>query len=573
MKMRIALRYISILPFLLILVACKDDDYIDKAYSEIEGIRFTGDISDADRLLTRADKYNITQEFFDCDFHLCVGGSNSEGKDSTDVSTYVIPSGYEGALIPKSGNLSLNWYSRENIHGFWGWTMPIDTLYIPSRKDLTDGIRIPFLNTDLNQTAGTTGVDWKEDAWGNGRYYEQMIGAYFGPTTYIENGIYVPLHFQHIVSKIFLKNLYVIDNYNVTTSSSLKGVITFYGMPGEATLYPCPQDKDGNYTRPVVVMPRTESGGEWDYDQKSRVSYAMTNSSKYYDWEGHTSHTTTSSYKDCWYVCPELDFSRLEYKIEIYEYDKNAEEWTLSPTHGMRGAFYGDFRNVKFKRTGSSGYDNPDGGDETILHAGEYLELTIYLYEKGNPTVQGTFKSWTSRTGTGSSHVEQGIYSYEQLTEMAEVMKSGDPDRIEEYYEMNGSGRDTSEDPEGMYPDYKEKYGQELKILELFDDIGNESYGSTTKLKSLEVADGYILDGQGHTVNVSSSPLTLGPVRDIYIKYHNNSSTSAVIIYIDKMGQVWKVDPYTFVETRTNYNVNDASSNPFTLTFSSGAVS
>lgn len=557
---------------LFLCASCNEERIED--YPETDGIRFRADISIPESPSTRADdRYYVTTEFYDCDFHLRVAGQDYEGVDNDGMSTYVIPSGYEGALIPKAGEKTLNWFSRDHEHEFWGWTMPQDQDYRPSEEDIENGITITFHDTDLSQTANSSASEWKEGVWANGKSLEQMIGAHIGPFTYVENGIYVPMHFQHIVSKIFLKNLYVINNYNTVSTSNLKGVITFLGMPGTATLYPCPKDKDGNNTIPKVVMPAGKTTEEWDYDQKSRVSYALTNFSQNYFWEGHTSTATTYAEKDCWYVCPELDFSKMEYKIEIYEYDNEKEEWVPNLSHGRQGAFYGDFSKVKFTRTGSAKYDNPGGGDETILHAGEYLELTIYLYEKGNPSVQGTIKAWTSRSGTGSSHVHQGIYSYEQLTEMNSLMSGTDKKSIEEFYEMNGSGRDTGDDPEDEYPDYEKIYGQELKILELFEDIGNNSYGTSTKLSSLYVADGYILDGQGHTVNVSSSPLTLGPVRDVYLKFHNNGNTSASILYIDKMGQVWKVDPYTFVETRTEYNVNDVDKNPFQINFSTGKPS
>lgn len=565
-------KYIYLLVLTLLMAGCSAEDVEQSAYEGVEGVRFVAYVADSEQMGTRADdSYYITTEFYDCDFHLCVGGYNYDDIFNSDMSTYVIPSGFEGALIPK-GDKEVNWFSRDRYHHFWGWTIPTDLEYTPQPEDIENGITIHFYNTDMNY-ANDTGKEWKEEtAWNNGKCLEQMIGAHSGPMTYEENGIYVPLHFQHIVSKVFLKNLYVIDTYNIKTTSDLKGVITFYGMPTEATLYPCPKDDKGNEMRPRVDLPPGKTTPEWDYDQKNRVSYAMTNTSRSYFWEGHTNTGTNYMYKDCWYIPPELDFSRLEYKIEIYEYNKTTQEWELSLTHGRQGAYYGDFSSVVFKRDGTSKYDDPAGGDETILHAGEYMELTIYLYEKGNPTVQGTLKNWTSRSGTGSSHVHQGVYSYDQLSEMVNAMKESDLQAIEEFYEMNGSGRDTGTDPEDEYPDYESIYGQELKIIELFDDIGNNSYGTSSKLSSLEVADGYILDGQGHTVNVSSSPLTLGPVRDVYIKYHNVGSTAATILYIDKMGNVFRVDPYTFVETPLGYNVNNASSNPFTIKFGSGEV-
>lgn len=574
----------------LLLAGCMGDRFADDPYEGFEGIRFRADVSDSPQLSTRADEsYYVSTQFYDCDFYFRVEEYPPSPDEHTadfdaaksSSSVYVIPSGYEGAVIPKFFKVdpgdesipqdqwpvhtekTLNWFSRDIEHGFWGWTLPTVQDYRPETATHDGYITIPFEDTDLSATTSSTADTWKEGVWGNGRELEKMIGAYAGPYIYNEAGIYIPIHFRHLVSKIFLKNLTVVNNFSGGSVSNLKGVITLYGVPREAHFYPCPYDKEtGEPTYPYVDKPEG-----WDYDDKSRVSYAITNVSKDYKWEGHS-----LSEKDCWYICPELDLSQLEFRIDIYEYKNGG--WELSRSHGKQGAYYGDFRNIEIKRTGNNNYDSGEGGDETVLHAGEYLELSISLYEKGNPAVNGTITSWTTVSKrTGSSHVEQGLYSIEQMKDFSSVMGKGDEQAINDYFELNGSGRDTGADPEGEYPDYEEIYGKELKVFELFDDIGADSSGTATTTKMgnpLNVADGYILDGQGHTINVTAyNPFKVGMVRDVYLRYY--SGNVEYIVYIDKMGNIWKVDPKTYKETPTGYNVNTGYT-PININLSTGLV-
>ena len=579
------------------------DPYEEYGY---DGIRFKATVGAPEAINTRAEAktYNVSSKFYDCNFYLWVSGNDIHGNPKAKGSTYVIPSGYEAALIPATGAKTLNWFSREDPHDFWGIALPnqFDLLspdngqaaggkYTPAEDQLEDFIYVDFPGSRISDLLDAQGSKWSYTldgenttdttwCWRNGQDLEQVIGAYSGPHVYNENGIYVPLQFRHLLSKVFLKSLVVVNNYDGTTTSSssstnyinnnLRGEITFYGMPSRAKLYPCPVDETTGEARYPYMEAREENGDAWGYDQSHRVTYAITDHPRKYKWEGY--EPTSVNYFDCWYICPELDFSMMEFKIEIYEF--TGGQWVLSTKYGNQGAYYGDFSAVTFKRDGTSPYQSPDGDDLTILHAGEFLELTIYLYEKGNPSVRGTITASTNNNRDGSSYVHQGLYSIEQVKDFSSIMGGNNEQEKNEYFELNGSGRTTADDPEGAYPDYEEIYGQELRIFELFDDIGSEASGTstTTKVASpFNVSDGYILDGQGHTVNVASSSMKIGNMRNIYLRYYYNNVER--IVYIDNMGNVWLVDPYTFEEKPTNYNVNDVTTNPKTLNLSNGQVS
>lgn len=609
--MRTGILTSGLLMMLFVLAGCTRDESAGSIGLQQEELEFGAVVCGTENIETRARSnsyvYNVTTDYYGyADFYVTVSGMTESGEQRRESSIYEIPSGAAAMISPKTviedgvttREKTLNWFSRTKEHLFWAWAANRDFYKYGTNKVKDDGnVEITFPGSSLNETTNSTANYWKSNGddvtpvvWKNGEDLEQLIGAKAGPANYNSNGMYVPLQFRHLVSKIFLSTLYVIDNSTGISTSTLKGQITFYGLPDKATLYTTPLDDEGNPKAPYVAMP-----DDWDYDQTKGVTYAITNNTSYstssgkqYKWEG----TTYYYAHDCWYICPEVDFSRISFKIEIYEYLNN--EWVLSKTHSKHGAYYGDFKDISFSRsTTGSDYDDPlvngQNPDKKILHAGEYIALTIHLSEKGNPAVKGTISDWSSTSRTGSSHVHQGIYGVEEMKDMSSIMKSGSEEDIREFYDLYGSGRDTSSDNKDEYPQYKDKNGNEteLEIIELYDDIGNDSYQTSTtstqvnKADGLNVADGYILDGNGHTVNCKSTSMSIGNVRDVYLRYYyyysGSSSTPAYyteyIVYIDKMGQVWLVDPVTFEMTPTEYNVNESGKNPMTISLSTGKIS
>lgn len=562
-----------------IFTGCAADESWTEPSSGNDGINFGAVIGGPDKLETRANDniYNITTEFYNCKYHIFEEGYNYDDEKLTDVSTYVIPAGYEAIIQPDYDEKKLDWFSRTGDHDFWCVTTPHDPTFDPaSVEHPEEGVPLVFEDTYLSGTTSSSAGTWRDDSWKNGKPLMQLIGAHSGTFNYNDQGMFVPLRFRHLVSMIIISKFYVVDNISGTTDETLKGHITFYGMPRNTTLHVSPRGEDGTPKAPYVAIPEN-----WDYDPSEGVTYAICNSGLGLRWEGYDPHYYASTmWRDCWLIPPELDFSQLSFKIEIYEYQGG--EWVLSQTHGKHGAYYGDFRNVTFSRSGNSGYNDTEnpGSDVTTLHAGEYLSLTINLYEKGNPVIHGSIIDWTSSSTdrAGSAHVQQGIYSIDELRDLSSVMASGDEELIKSYFELYGSGRNTGDDPEGEYPDYEAIFGKELEIFELFDDLGNQEAlssitSSTTKASDCIMGDGYILDGRGHTIEFNSASGKIGPMRDVYLRHYYYDSYAGVypypryeyMLYIDKMGNVYTVDVETFEMTPTGNNVLEPDYENYTI--------
>lgn len=569
-------------------VSCADDKILENTATNGDPVNFAAKVASGAQIETRARNssyvYNITAGlggYSGIDFFMQVLGKDKTGTPKSDIGTYWVPSGSSGTLSPKLGEKSLNWVYRNSEHYFRGWTLP----WMQDEYDYsTDPIVINFKDTPINEYLSTVPgssssrgyINWKDNSWKNGEDLEKFVGAVQGPLTYINNGEFVTIQFRHLVSKIFLNNFAIIDNANATSYTNLKGNITIYGLPKTATFYPNPLNEDGSPAQPYVAMP-----DDFNYPQDEGVTFAITNISHYYHWE--SSSYTYGQYKDCWYICPEVDLSKLSFKIEIYESYKEGEgenaeiKWRLSPSHGNHGAYYGDFKSISLTRNGTDYDDIPTGTDKTTLHAGEYLSLSMNLYEKGNPSVKGTIRSWGSTSRTASQHVQPGVYSYTEAREMSDAMNSKNPDRIQEYWDLYGSGENTNDNPDDP------NYGDDLDIFYLYEDIGSSGSGTSsyTKMSSYYVADGYILDGKGHTINVTGTSISIGHMRDVYLRYYYSSTTNGVtttteyIVYIRPDGQVCLVDTTggTYQEIPTQYNVNDMTKNPFTINFQTGRLS
>ena len=284
-------------------------------------------------------------------------------------------------------------------------------------------------------------------------------------------------------------------------------------------------------------------------------------------------------FRSHWFICPEVDLSKLSFKLELYEYD-TTNGWRKSNKYGENGAFYGDFSNIQITRTPGTNYDL--GDDETVLHAGEYLILGFNISTKGNPSIMGSIVDWNNATQErgASNFKEDGIYSIVEAQDFCSTMNSGDSDLIDEYFGIYGSGERTSDNPIDPF------FEDDLGIFKLYEDLGytgtgqGTTTGNAAKMGNLYVADGYILDGMGHMVNMSTSAPKIGPCRDIYLRYYSASYSTSTgeyfyyeyIVYIDNKGEVWQVDPVTYEQTDTGYNIKDAKSNPFSISLSTGRI-
>ena len=609
MNMNIKAKFVLSVGFLGLMAlatGCQSDDDLFSAGNR-EEIIFHASLAAQGNVSTRANNnvYDVEPQFYTCDFFVREKGQYDDGKDGIEYGKYVVESGYTGTLAYKKESPTdepLNWLSRDKDHSFSIFTIPFKPDFKPDEATVTKGIELIFHDTDITTdlVSGSSAPSWASSSWKNGECLEQLIGGQTDRKyNFNADGMYVPVTLRHLVSKIMIKDMRVIDNNTGNGFTGLKGIITIYGLPDKAMYYPAELNDNGSVKNPYVIMPK-----DWNYDQSKGVKYTITGYKKHHSWEGTTS-SSSYDFRDAWYVCPEIDLSKLSFKIEFFEFVNG--EWIPHRTRGTHGAFYGDFKNIKLSRsTTGSNYDDPNNTtntkyDATILHAGEYLSLNMTLYEKGAPVIRGEIYSyWNEYDRYGSCHVEQGIYNLSELNEFNAQMKKTDKQQLDEYFAVAGS-RDTGSDPEGQYPDYEEIFGQEQRVFEIFDDIGPDRACYSTSDDYYFVGDitcpnGYILDGKGHTLNVYGteyyrSPnwefdpvMRIGNVRDVYLHFYTRRGTSPnyiyieCMIYIDKMGQVYTVDVEngTYVETPVEgMNVNEMSKkkNPMTIDLTTGKLS
>lgn len=555
-----------------LLSSCSDDNNNmgNNSNKDLE-IFFTAQSFFDGKDMTRAnnDLTDLTSDKYNSNFHIFINAKDATGETLTRSSAYQIPSGFGGTLIPAPEEPTLSWLSREGDHNIWSWTLPWDPGYKIEKNDdnLVDDITFEFKDTFIWETTNTTASSWNENSWKNGACLEQFVGATFGPDNYGNAGQFVPLNFRHLVSKILIGSFAIVDN-STAVSTSARGNITIYGLPKDVKLHTTPlsdPDESGiRYpVRPYISMTKPSDEG---------VTYAITYSYLLLSNDAGTQiqnpFATTNPrnrFYDCWYICPEVDLSVLSFKIEIYEAstvtledDTKIVEWKLSKKYGQNGAFYGDFKNIQLSRTPNNKYD--EGNDNTILHAGEYLVLGINLTTNGNPGIRGTIFSWDNPTQDrgASTHDRPGLYTQNDLKDFSSAMKSGDEDRMTEYFEVFGSGERT-DDGKG--------------IFKLYEDVGSVS--------EIYVDDDYMLDGMGHTITGSSSSITVSPnIRDVYFQYSYGSTSVGsgqttyyyFVIYIDNDGNIWKVNPDTYERNATEYNINNPGTNPVKLNIMSGSV-
>lgn len=596
--------FLSLGLFLGVLSGCSSEE-VNFFYSDEDTeVKFIGYVDDNVGIETRAPYADPTTEILgsrygDTKFHIYERGHDKDNNLVIDQKDYVIPNGTKGYLTYDGDDkYPLNWVSRKGIHEFWSWTTPWlqnieKTDYAKKSDDFGKSMKINFCNSSI--------VETDKDAkfikgWKNGQDLELFVGASHKDLIYQSNGEFVTFQYRHLVSKIFLHSFTMVNNATQSSSSSLKGNITFYGVPDKMIFYPTPYDENGDLrrdengevlTRPIVYP---------DPDAKKIVTYALTNNSSH---SGNPSFTeengsgilkpneqlATYTIYDCWYICPETDLSKVSYKIEIYEYVTNVG-WVPNREYGLNGAFYGDFKDVKFNRVKGQNnkndkYDVGDGSDDTVLHAGEYLVLSFNLSTKGNASASGSITDWATQSQErGASTLPQsGIFTLDEAKSLSNVMKEGNKDEINERSQIFGSGENTGSDPSD--PNYSDK----LDIIKLRDDIGYSGTGTSTsgesgKMSEFYIDDGYILDGMGHTINMTSySSVKIGKMRDVYLRYYTSTTSNGVtkyteyIVYIDKKGKIWLVDPSTYREIPTDYNINDATSNPITINLQTGMIS
>lgn len=497
----------------LLAYACRDDYAVDDPYgAEGNAIRFGASIEEDRGVSTRADETQVIDSVYVAadpwsqDFYIQLNTTDENGEEVVEYGVYGVPSAQEGRLEARNPEEALNWQNLDRTHTFYSWTVP--WMETGKYKPSADTLAVPFYNSsEIN------GFNKNR----NNAVYEHFIGSKSGDFAYNKHGKYVDLTFHHLVSKIKVESLILIQP-DGSVQKDLQADMTFVGLPIQATFYPHPEPNDGSGApdnwRPYVGKPYVES-------PDTGVTYYINN---------------RANTQDLFYICPEVNFKNIDYQIKI-----NTEGYEKLQT------YYGTFDDVVFEREPGWGYDRPfdkDGNpeDSKILHAGEMMRLHIVLIPGKGPGLKVIIQKWsTDKPVESQYHSHQGFYSDAELQEMMDLLYgfyesdyNNPPPELEMLFEMYGY----TEDGKKYFP--------------LYNNLTPKKGNSTSNI--FPIPPGYIIDGMGHTVTLktnwgdywgqgySSNYFNIGGYcKDIYFSDENGENT----IYIDNDYYVWITDPAT----------------------------
>lgn len=479
-------------------------------------VEFSAMVRETETVQTRVlDSVYIESTPYDLDFHIEMDCKDAaSGNIETIFGTYHVPPGYQGLLRSKDSGAPLEWQDLTSEHTFYAWTAPWAEAKPATDGVDEDGAYMTIKFEDSSEDGGYAGYQ-------NGLVYEKFLGARSGPYTYSEHGKYVYLTFYHLVSKIRIGGMTLIKT-DGSVEKHLKADIMFIGMPGEARFYPHPAD-DG---RPVVKNKTTlnPDGG---------VTFFIGNDNEKYG-------------EDVFYVCPELDFSNMGFRINLNDKD-----------YGAYGDYYGSFTDVVFTRKAGDNYDSPNGGDSKILHAGEMMTLNFELIPGTGPGVSVVIQDWsTDEKRESVHHSKPGIYTDGEAADLVGLF----------------GGDYTDEQVSGLF----ELYGEEVDgedVFTLYDNV--EVNGS-----SFPVGRDYVLEGAGHSIRMGSKSsqdmfddhayVTVGRMRNVYITDGTHT------IWIDASGNIWLYDETEGEFVRSGHRLPaelDDGMNSFDIDLETGAFS
>lgn len=226
------------------------------------------------------------------------------------------------------------------------------------------------------------------------------------------------------------------------------------------------------------------------------------------------------------YVCPGIDFADMQFSIHFED------------GNSLKGDYYGDFKSVLFNRNDTSLGNWDKGKSRTVLYAGEMMTLNLTLRGGQVPGVRVDIKDWNTRPSRpGTGYPKKGIYSSSELLDMYNKFSSDySQEAVDEVFDI---------------------YGEEVngkKVVHLYEDA---VLGHTR----MPMANELILDGTGHTVQITSISHTINGVNYPYVAHvcccRNIFITDGEhIIYIDENYNIWLVDSET-LEMRPSGNKLD----------------
>ena len=519
---------------LALLTSCQGD-VIEEGYASGgngNAVRFGVSLEEDKTVYTRSagtrgtpglDSIYVAYTPWDKDFYVQLNTKAVGGGDVVEYGVYSVPSAYEGRLDPKNAEQELDWQSLDRLHTFYSWTVPwmvTDPEYLGETPPDTDDPDTEYYSPSdqtipVNFYNSSEEEGFKEHK--NNAVLEGLIGAKSASYAYEQHGKYVELTYHHLVSRIIVESLILIQT-DGSVQEYLQADMTFVGMPVQATLYPHPGDNlPADYNIPKGSGPRV--GGPYEQSLDQGVTYYIANE---------------ADYDDVFYICPEVDFSKIDFQIKL-----NSEKYLGYDT------YYGTFDDVIFERNAGWGYDQGDDEtdkkvDQKILHAGEEMRLNIVLIPGVGPGLKVIIRDWsTDKPYESQYHSYPGIYSDAEIQQFIDMMFSytqsdydNPPEALKMFYEIYGH----------------EENGK--KYIPLYENVTLPRHGNSNPSNIFPVPNGYVIDGMGHTVTMSTNGpnnwdhqgeryFNVGPVRDIYL------TDGTYTIYIDPEGWVCILDEKT----------------------------
>lgn len=463
------------------------------------------------------DSIYVAHTPWDNDFYVQLNTTNESDAPYSKIGVYEVPSAYEGRLGPKQPDQRLDWQNLDRDHTFYSWTVPwlkTSPSYLAGTTGAAETDPDPQYYTPSADTIPVyfynSSAEFGFNEHNNNEVLEGLIGAKSNSYTYTEHGKYVSLTYRHLVSRIVIESLILIQT-DGAVQKNLQADMTFVGLPIKATLYPHPADDiDAKYKIPPGSGPRV--GGPYIESPDTGVTYYIANKAEI---------------DDIFYICPETDFSNIDFQIKL-----KSEDYLGYKT------YYGRFDEVIFERNAGWGYDQGDDAtgvidDQKILHAGEEMRLNIVLIPGVGPGLKVIIRNWsTDKPYDAEYHSYPGIYSDAEIKQFEDMLFNfteadykNPPPELEMFYEIYGHEKDGK------------------KYIPLYENVTLPRYGNSDPSNIFPVPDGYIIDGMGHTVTMSSNGpnnaghqgqryFNVGPVRDIYL------TDGTYTIYIDPEGWV-----------------------------------
>lgn len=494
---------------IFILQSCDSSEQGSFAQVNDEEFIFNASVVQSEAIKTRADSTYITHEFYPDNFYIRV-----ESDADINYGTYYVPPGYDGRLYSVESQTALNWHDLTSEHTFIGWTIPWPNDYY---ENGVDDANIPVTFYDSSES--------NYSLRSNNSVYETFIGCKSGPYSYVNRGKYVDLTFYHLVSKIKI-GVFQLTEASGAIQRNLKAEITFINMPTTGNLVITPEEGI-----PYIDMDQA--------NESEGITYFIANNPR---------EQGSSFYgSDTFYIPPELDFSTIDFQVKL-----------MDAKYASYNIYYGTFDEVEFVRTPGNDYDQGEGADDTVLHAGEQMTININLIPGKGPGLKLVVDKWSTEQPNESRYYPYpGLYSEAQLSELLDAFLS-------QHLE---NGVVTTDNLDYLFS----VYGKEIDDINYFLLYENIDISSFPTGNFFPIWKEYILNGLGHIITMklnsfgnhfSGAPyFNIGPMRNVYLTGTYNGTTYKM--YIDENGFTYTYDATTDSYIKTNYQLTELTGNDY----------